>query len=446
MKDDTRQILRLAVPATIENILQALVGFIDTLMIAQLGLFAVTGVGLGNNILAVYLAVFLALGIASSSLITRKLGANDEPAAKTYAAHALMFAVVTGFLLAVLTLIFGRSMLSAMGAKDEVMAAASTYFLVVGAGSIFQSLLVVSGSIVRATGDTKTPMIVNTAVNFINIGVDYILIFGLGPIPALGVLGTAIGTVVARVIGFIWMLRVIQKSTLALSLSDFTWQGSREVISLSIPAALERLVMRLGQVLYYSLIVSIGVTTYASHVIAGNIESFVYMPGYGLATAASILAGRAYGSGQPDKARMIGVRSVKIGLLIMGVGGLLLFFGSPLFATLFTDDQAAIGKVVTALRIDAFVQIPLAIGLILTGALQGIGDMKTPLLSTIIGMWGVRVIGVFFLGKQLGLDIAGIWISILIDNAIRALVLSLRFKRLTTLTPLDDNTAKDTVN
>lgn len=130
----------------------------------------------------------------------------------------------------------------------------------------------------------------------------------------------------------------------------------------------------------------------------------------------------------------------------MGAGGVLLFFGSPLFAKIFTDDPVAIGKVVTALRIDAFVQIPLAIGLILTGALQGIGDMKTPLFSTIIGMWGVRVIGVFLLGKQLGLDIAGIWLSILIDNAIRAVVLSIRFKRLTALAPQGDSLTKRTLN
>lgn len=108
-----------------------------------------------------------------------------------------------------------------------------------------------------------------------------------------------------------------------------------------------------------------------------------------------------------------------------------MFFGGAYFATFFTSDSSAIAQVGIALKIDGFIQPVLAISLILAGALQGMGDTKTPLYSTVIGMWGIRVVGVFLLGQYLGLGIAGVWLSILIDLAIRAIFLSYRFNKVT---------------
>ena len=108
--------------------------------------------------------------------------------------------------------------------------------------------------------------------------------------------------------------------------------------------------------------------------------------------------------------------------------GVILFFGSPLFATLFTDDTEAINQIVTALRIDSFAQPVLAISLITTGSLQGMGDTKSPLYSTAFGMWVIRVVGVIVLSKIFNLGIAGVWLSIVIDLSLRSLFLVYRFK------------------
>lgn len=315
-----------------------------------------------------------------------------------------------------------------MGADQGVLDEAFMYFSWVGGGSIFLSLITVFGSILRATGDTKTPMVVNTQVNILNIVLDYLLIFGIGPFPALGVLGTAIGTVLSRLVGSILLWRSVQQSTVAFSFSEI-WKKSsyKELINLSIPAAAERLVMRLGQVVYFGLIVSIGMSTYAAHTIAGTIESFTYMPGYGLATAAAVLVGNSFGAGKKKESYTYGKLSSFLGVGIMSLGGLILFLGSPWFATWFTGDAEAISKIVIALRIDAFIQPALAVSLILAGALQGLGDTKSPLYSTVIGMWGVRVVGVYLLSIVWNMDIAGVWIAIGIDLLIRAIFLSIKF-------------------
>lgn len=423
-----RKIVELALPATVENVLQTLVGFVDTLMIARVGLVAVTAVGIANNILAVYLAIFIALGVGASSLISRYLGAENTASAKGIAMQSTVLAMAVGLFFGLATLLFGSQLLALMGADQEVLDEAYLFFAWVGGGSVFLSLSTVFGSILRATGDTKTPMVVNTQVNLLNIALDYLLIFGPGPFPALGVLGTAIGTVVARAIGCVLLWRSVQQTSVAFTFAEL---GSRhaykELVNLSVPAAAERLVMRLGQVLYFGMIVSIGIKTYAAHSIAGNIESFTYMPAYGLATAAAVLVGNSFGAGNRRDAYQYGKLSALLGVGVMSVGGLILFVGSPWFATWFTQDAEAIGKIVTALRIDAFSQPSLAISLILAGALQGLGDTKSPLYSTAIGMWGVRVVGVYVLSVLLKMDIAGIWISIGVDLSIRALFLAYKF-------------------
>lgn len=442
-REKSKKILKLAIPATVENILQTLVGFVDTLMISRLGLIGVTAVGISNNIFSVYLAVIIAIGIGSSSLISRYLGANEVAKAKQIAIQSTALSIIVGIIFGIFTIVFDEQILNIMGAEREVVYKALPYFNLVGGATIFMSTLTVFGSILRATGDTKTPMIVNAAVNIFNIVLDYILIFGLGPIPAMGIIGTAIGTVVARIIGSILMFSRIQQTVLSFSFEDiFKKSNYKELIELSIPAVLERLVMRVGQVVYFGLIVSIGVKTYAAYTIAGNIESFTYMPGYGLAAAASILVGNSFGAKKRKDAYEYGLLSMRIGIFIMSIGGVILFFGSTWFATWFTNDSEAIGKIIIALKIDAFAQIPLAISLICAGALQGLGDTKSPLYSTAIGIWGIRVLGVYILGIKLGMDIAGIWLSILIDLIIRSIFLTVRFrnKTLNTKVPIQFKT------
>lgn len=175
------------------------------------------------------------------------------------------------------------------------------------------------------------------------------------------------------------------------------------------------------------MIVGLGTTVYASHMIAGNIESFTYMPAYGLATAAAVLIGQALGKGDILTVRRVAFLSSAYGVAIMSLLGVVLFVGAPSFALLFTKDLEAVRQVVTALRIDAFNQPGLAVSLIMAGALQGLGDTKSPLYSTMIGMWGLRVLGVIVLGQMFGLGIAGVWLSILIDLLLRAIFLTWRF-------------------
>ncbi|WP_409291658.1 MATE family efflux transporter [Peribacillus sp. SCS-37] len=438
MQNDRRQkvsgILALAIPAMIESILQTIVGVADTLFVARIGLDEVTAVGIANTILAIYMAVFMAIGVGTSSIIARSIGAGDFKAAGAAAKQSAVLSVITGILAGIVTLIFAESLLKVMGASPEVLHEGALYLRIVGVPSVFISLMLIYGSILRASGDTKTPMKVGWWINIIHICLDYILIFGLFMIPGMGVAGAALATVLVRVLGTVLLYIKIKKSKTAFSLfarqTPFVKSFGPAIIKLSWPSAIERLIMRLGQLLYFGLIVRMGTETYAAHTIAGNIEAFSYMPGYGLAIAAATLVGQSMGAGRVKDAYRYGILTTFIAVLFLSFIGVLLFFLSPWFAAWFTEDRNAAGMVVTALRIDAFAQPAVAASLVLAGALQGAGDTKSPMYSTAVGMWGIRVAGVYILGILCGLGIAGIWLSIAIDLAARSIFLYFRFRKL----------------
>lgn len=426
----TNMLVSLAIPVTIENVLQTFVGLIDSLMIAKIGLFAVTAVGVANAILNVYLAVFIAVGVGASSLIAQKLGAGKDKEAAEITNQSVVIAIVIGLIFGLFSLLFAEPILSIMGAEESILTSSKYFFSIVGGSSVFMALNTVFGSILRATEDTKTPMKVSIIVNLLNIIIDYILVFGLGPIPALGVIGTAIGTAMSRLIGSYLLFKKVQQSKSPIQFKTFFSKMSyRPILSLTIPATLERLVMRLGQVVYFSLIVGIGADVFAAHSIAGNIEAFTYMPAYGLAAAVATMVGGSVGRNDYEEAKEYNYIAVKIGVVIMSLLGIILFTGAPFFASIFTKDIETIQQITTALRIDAFAQPALAISLITTGALQGMGDTKSPLYSTAIGMWGIRVLGVILFSRIFNMGIAGVWLSIAIDLYLRSAFLMYKFNK-----------------
>ena len=168
-----KAILDLAIPATIENILQTLVGFIDTLMIAQLGLTAVTAVGVSNTILNVYLAVYIAIGVGCSALVSRNIGGKDAIAAKKVAVQSLYLGVLVSVVLGVISILFGPYLLQWMGLSSNELSAAKPYFYLVGGLTCLNSLMTILASIIRATGDTRSPMTISAITNVANISVDY---------------------------------------------------------------------------------------------------------------------------------------------------------------------------------------------------------------------------------------------------------------------------------
>ncbi|WP_408011502.1 MATE family efflux transporter [Pseudalkalibacillus sp. A8] len=428
-----RIILALALPAIVENFFQSIIGFVDILFISNIGLIEVTAVGVTNAVLQVYFAIFMSLGVAANIYIARFIGANDKVNAKRVAQQSILLSVLLGIFLGIITLLFSRELLSLLGADTKVLDASEVYFKIVAIPSIVISLMYVLGSILRGTGDTKTPMKVSIWINIIHLFLDYVLIFGFFFIPALGLVGAALATLFVRVIGSVFLFYFVTKSKKLEKFPVFGWKPDvyifKKLLILGSPAAGERLIMRIGQVLYFGFVVQLGTSTFAAHTIAGNIEIFSYMVGYGLATAGTTIVGQQLGAGNKNEATEYGKLTILLSVIIMSVFGIILFYSGGWIGSFFTNDSNVIEQISIALKIDAFIQPILGAVLVLTGIFQGGGNTIFPMYVTAVGIWIVRTIGVYLLGISLNLGITGVWIAIGLDNLFRFTILWYKYHK-----------------
>lgn len=427
-------ILSLAIPAMIENILQVLLGTVDTYFIGRIGSEAIAGVGVTNLIMNIYISFFIAIGVGTTAIVSRSIGAKDIDKANRSVKQSIVIALGIGIILGGINLIFARDILSLLGADESVIRYAMPYFLSVAVPSVFLCLMMVLSSSLRGAGDTKTPMKVAAVSNIINIILDYILIFGIFNFQGLGILGAGIATTVSRVMGVVLLLLSVNGNKIKIHIDLFKkWELDLDIIRsisrIGLPAGVEKLIMRFGQLAYGGLIITIGTKAYAAHNIAGTIEAYSYLPGMGFGVAAATLVGQHLGAKSPEEAKEFGLISNILATIFMVFMGVVFYVFAPFLAGIFSKDPEVISLVVKVLRIIALFQPFLCMTLVITSALQGAGDTKFPMYSTLFGIWGIRVLGVYILGIRLNMGLVGVWLAYALDITVRGTILLLRFLR-----------------
>lgn len=427
-----RAILVLAIPAMVENLLQVFIGVVDTFFVGRLGTEAIAGVGVTNLTMNVYIAFFMALGVGTTALVSRYFGAEDTEQANNTVRQSLLLSLLVGIVFGGINLLFARNILTILGAETGVVKYAMPYFLMVSVPSVFLCLTMVLSSALRAAGDTKTPMKIALYANIFNAVFDYILIFGVFNLPGLGILGAGLATTLSRMLSVALLIIKLRgsKTIIRLNLKQ-RWQVDmgllRSLINVSLPAAVERLIMRSGQLIYGGMIIKIGTEAYAAHNIAGTIETLSYLPGMGFGVAAATLVGQNLGRKNDAEAQRLGLMSFLLSSGFMVVVGFIFLAFAPFLASLFSQDPQVVNYVSNVLRIIAFFQPFLCITLVITACLQGAGDTKFPMYSSLVGIWGVRVLGVYILSLHLGLGLVGVWIAYALDITVRGFILMARF-------------------
>lgn len=424
--------LSIALPAIGEAYLQNLLGVVDTFFIAKLGLVAIDAVGVTNVYSMTYIGVFIAISSALSVFLSRAIGAKDLERGRSAVWHGVVIGVAIGAVLGVISVVFAVPLLHIMGAHGQLEQTALPYFRTVLGLSPLIALFTAQSASFRATGDTKTPLRVGLEMNALHVILDYILIFGIGAIPAWGITGAAWAMILARVYASarLWM-KSRRVDALRLRRRDFVFHPAliSSMVRFAIPAAIERLSMRLGQVIYFGLIVRMGVDVYATHNIAGTIATFAYTIGSGFATAATTTIGQAIGSGNESEALAYRRASYIQSALLMTAVTTLLCATSPWFGLLFTHNERVIHLLTIVLAIDIVSQPFLAAVLVDTSAIQAGGNSKYPMIVTTIGIWVVRTLGVYLFAWQLGFGLPAVWASIAGDNALRAILFALYRKK-----------------
>ena len=435
-------VLGLAWPTMLEQMLQVAAQYVDSAMVGRLGAAATAAVGATSTINWMVGSTLSALGVGFLAFIAREYGAERYENARRAVAQSVLAAIVSGLLFTVAALSLARFIPGWMNADPDIRPAASKYFFIIYTPMLLRAAMVIFGTVLRASGDTRTPMKVNVLMNLVNVVLNFLLIYRtrelrlLGatlriPGAGLGVTGAAIGTAAGFAVGGAAM-------TVALWRHPYISPRGRSLrpdpdilkpcLRVAMPAALQRFGTSFGYVAFASLINSLGTVSTAAHAIANTAESAFYIPAYGIQTAAATLVGNA--NGMKDREYM---RSITRTLLIlepslMAVSGAVLFILAPRMMALFTPDAEVIALGTKVLRMVAVTEPLYGIAVVLEGIFMGVGDTVYAFCCNIVGMWGVRVLGTAILVKGFGLGLTAAWGAMIAHNMLLCILFALRYR------------------
>ncbi|TDP94699.1 putative MATE family efflux protein [Halanaerobium saccharolyticum] len=427
-------IFKLAWPVIAEQSLATITHIVDMMMVGRLGASAVAAIGLTMQPVFFSTALASALGVGTTALVSRFVGSDENKKAASVLQQSVLLSIIFSVVFAAIFYIFAPVLLTLMGGEAEVIRLGSGYLRVMTPGFVFMVLAFIVTAALRGAGETKTPMKVNILVNVLNVLGNYLFIFGNFGFPRLGVNGAALATTLARSTGGIILLALTFSdfSVLKMKLKgffSFDLELTKRVLRIGLPTAMEESVRRLAQLLFVRVIASLGTTSFAAHQISLNAESISYMPGFGIAVAATTIVGQNLGAKNPTGAEKGTFEAWKIGSMIMGFMAVVFFILPEQLIRLYTADPEIISKAALNLRIIALAQIPMGTHFIFSGALRGAGDTKAVFYSTAISTWIFRLFLGYVLVHPLGLGLLGAWTAMVIDWTIRGSYVFYRFKK-----------------
>ena len=396
-----------------ENFLQMLMGMVDSYLVAHLGLIAISGVSVAGNIITIYQAIFLALGAAVASVMSKSLGEKNQEAIAYHATESLKVTLLVSALLGGVSLLFGRQMISLLGTEAAVAESGGIYLSLVGGTIVLLGLMTTLGSLVRVANNPRIPMYVSLLTNVLNALFSSVAIFLFG----WGIVGAALGTVLARLIGVFLLWQKVR-----LPFAPLRWGLDRKLLDLALPAAGERLMMRAGDVVIIAIVV-------AGNAIGEILTQFNYMPVFGVATATVMLVARSLGEGDLVQIDYLRKQSYWLSFVLMLPIALGIFFGGTLLTQLYTQDTKAVEASLSVVLF-SLLGTPFTAGTVIyTAVWQGLGNGKLPFYATTIGMWVIRIGAGYLLGVTFGFGLPGVWTGTLLDNAFRWLFLSQLYRR-----------------
>ena len=423
-------ILTLAWPTIIEQVMQTAVQYIDTAMVGALGTQATAAVGATGTVGWMVVSTFFALGIGFLSIIARACGAGDREGARQAAAQAVLVVLVVGLVSTLMPLCLSQKIPVWMQVDENIQKLAGTYFLIVYLPMLPRAATGIFGTLLRAAGDTRTPMKVGLMVNVINIILNFLLIYPTRTVSLLGlemtlfgagwgVIGAATASAVAMTTGGVVITVVLWRHPM-ISPKGMSLRPDREILRpclrIAFPNMLQRFGTSLGFVAFSAMINSVGEVATAAHTIANTVESAFYIPGYGMQTAAATLAGNAYGAKDNKRMKSLADMFIPLEIGLMVLSGAALFVGAPPLVGLFSKSPEVIGLGTTVLRMVAVSEPFYGFSIIIEGMMLGVGKTRAPFVYNIIGMWCVRIVGTFICTQMLGFGLVSAWACMIAHN------------------------------
>ena len=419
-------IFALAWPTMMEQLLQTAVQYIDTAMVGSLGTQATAAVGATSTVNWLVSSTISALGIGLLSFVSQACGAGEYSKARRASGQAVLIVLICGLLFTGLTLGLSTYVPVWMQVDPEIQPLTARYFFILYTPMLFRTATIIFGTLLRAVGDSKTPMRVGLLVNIVNVVLNFLLIypsriwFGIFLWGAdLGVIGAALASAVSFAVGGICITAAIWRHPVIspkgqLIRPDF--EILKPCLKVALPNALQRFGTSLGYVAFASMINSVGEVATAAHTIANTVESAFYIPGYGMQSAAATLAGNALGARDNRRAGKLAQMIIFVEVVLMTISGGLLFGFAPQMMRLFSGDRQVILLGAIVLKMVALSEPFYGVAIIIEGMMQGMGNTVLPFIFSIIGMWGIRIVGTFLCTQLFGMGLVSAWACMIAHN------------------------------
>ena len=426
-----KNIFQITLPAVFDLLAQTLIMALDMKMVSSLGPSAISSVGVGTAGMYALIPALIAVATGTTALLSRAYGADNKVDGKKAFAQSFFIAVPLGIFLTIIFLIFSEQIINLVGnAKDMNLGDAILYQNMTVIGFPFLGISIATFYAFRAMGENKIPMIGNTLALVLKLILNFLLIY----LFKWGIFGAALSTTLTRLFSAIFSIYLVfwsKKNWISLELKDlkFDYFTSKRILKVGIPAAVEQLGLRIGMLIFEMMVISLGNLSYAAHKIALTAESISFNLGFAFSFAASALVGQELGKGSSQKALKNGYICTIIAMIVMSTFGLLFFIIPQFLVSLFTKDKDVIELATMALKIVSICQPFSGASMVLAGALRGAGDTKSVLLITYLGIFLIRIPITYLFLDVLNLGLAGAWIVMTIDLAIRSSLAFYVFRR-----------------
>lgn len=428
-KQDLRQLI---MPLIIEQILLVAVGMVDVIMIASVGEAAVSGVSLVDYINIWIICIFTALATGGGVVAGHCLGEKKNNKACETAEQLFLFITFVSLMLMTIVLLSHQWVLSHVFGKIEpdVMHNAKVYLLITAFSIPFIAIYNAGAAIFRAMSDSRTAMLISMLMNGVNIAGNIIMIYGLGA----GVEGAAIPTLISRIVAAVVITILLKRQELEIHLrSGLQYKLSkvivRKICFIGIPNALENSVVQFGKILVLSLVSGFGTTALAANAVANNIALFQGIPGNAIGYAIVTVVSQCVGANHYEEAEQYTKLLLKFMYVGMSLISIPIIFTCPIIVKAYHLSSATemlTIKIVIYHAICCMTHWSLAFGL--PNALRAAGDVKVPLVVSLISMWIFRIGFSFLLGQTLGWGVFGIWVAMTIDWLFRAIFFTVRYR------------------
>jgi putative MATE family efflux protein len=429
-----RAIICLAIPMVIEMLGQALFGLADAIFVARLGTTQVAVVTLTEAMLMIVFAVAIGFSMGTTAMVARRVGEGKPEAASRVALQVIFIGIAIAAVVAAIGVSGSSYLLRLMGGSPELVEQGSVFFKIAFGGNVTIVLLFLINAIFRGSGDASHAMRALWLANGINIVLDPLLIFGLGPIPAIGLEGAAIATTIGRGIGVLYQLRILTSGgskvridTASLGI-DFALIG--RLARISAIGVLQFFVSTASFLFLARIMARFGDAALAGHTIAIRLITFALLPVWGVGNAAATLVGQNLGAGNPERAeRSVWVTGF-VNMCILGTVGLVFIFGAEyVVGALFAVTDEVVALAASCLRIMSYSYLFWAYGMTTVMAFNGAGDTTTPTWINLLVYWVLQLPLAWTLGVRLGYGPQGVFSAVAICQVVLAIVGVLAFRR-----------------